>query len=77
MNKIDVFLNSISEKHFNFEVLGPFDEDIEHRQRLKRFRVHAALLAAFEGGVSHAANLAAKEPILLIKDVDIDLAGMR
>jgi hypothetical protein len=54
--EIDILLNLISDKHFKLEVLGPFDEELEHRQPSERLRVHAALLAAFEGGVGHAST---------------------
>jgi hypothetical protein len=76
MNKIDVLLNSIAQKHLQVEVLGPADATGANPRKFNNFRIHAALLAAFEGGVRHAANITGIAPAVLIKEVDIDVGRM-
>jgi hypothetical protein len=77
MNKIDVLLNSIAQKHLQIEVIGTSETAAHaHSRMLNKFRIHAALMAAFEGGVRHASNIISASPGVLIKEVDIDIDRM-
>lgn len=73
MNKIDVFLNSISQKHFQTEFLGPSGVAAGRNKQVNNVRINAALRAAFEGGVRYAATMSDNKFVGLIKEVDIDL----
>lgn len=78
MNKIDVFLNSIAQKHFQLETaellaLNPLDPSQADSEFECTCRLYAALLAAFNGGVRHAAALGGLAPEFLMRGVDIDL----
>lgn len=77
MNKVDVLLNAIAQKHLQVEVLGLPRGARVSLQHLNNFRIRAALLAAFEGGVRHGANFQqGHPPRALIKEVDIDLGRL-
>jgi hypothetical protein len=77
MNKIDVLLNSISQKHLRVEVLDRWEPEAARSARVffSRARIHAALLDAFEGGVRHAGRVRGNATALL-KEVDIDLCQL-
>jgi hypothetical protein len=79
MNKIDVLLNSISEKHLRVEVLDRSEiaaPSANARFFISKGRIHAALLDAFEGGVRHASRVRGNAVVSLIKEVDIDLCQL-
>ena len=69
MNKIDLLLNGISYKHLGVEL-------ISHGPRVLSLQpssteIHAALLAAFVGGIRHAERKTGASTAALIREVDI------
>ena len=75
MNRIDVLLNAIAQKHLEVEVVDFPSADPTHRlgSLTSKSRLHGALLAAFEGGVRHAAALGGRAPNFLLREVDVDV----
>lgn len=77
MNKIDVLLNSIASKHLHIETVGIRGQVGKGSPQITVSNVHAALLAAFQGGVRHAASVrGAAANTTLIREVDIDLTRL-
>jgi hypothetical protein len=77
MNKIDVLLNSIAQKHLSIETVGVRGQPGKDAPPLTVPNLHAALLAAFQGGVRHgAAEVKGLLSTPLIREVDIDLAKL-
>ncbi len=76
MNKIDVLLNSIAAKHLRIETIGVRGHIGKGAPQITVSNVHAALLAAFEGGVRHAAAVKGVTSNTLIREVDIDLTRL-
>lgn len=70
MNKIDILLNAIAEKHLRIEFLECQRPHRLETQMLGSADIHAALLAAFEGGVRYASRVA-EAPNAVIREVDI------
>ncbi|MES2886680.1 MAG: hypothetical protein V4739_01595 [Pseudomonadota bacterium] len=70
MNKIDILLNTIAQKHLRIEFLECQRSHRLDAQTLGSSDIHAALLAAFEGGVRYASRVA-EAPNAMIREVDI------
>lgn len=72
MNKIDILLNSIAQKHLRVECVETDRSHMLDFQPLCNSDIHAALLAAFQGGVRYAGRAAGKQATM-IHEVDICL----